>query len=109
MLLLYIIGQGFPTRVLLIVTSILIMFMVTVQILVEAFQLSTQGLEYFRDWTNYVNMGMCICSLIFSSSILHECVCPTPWQWQLGCIAVFLAWIDFLIFLRMIPGGKYNV
>ena len=28
---------------------------------------------------------------------------PSEWQWQLGAIAVFLGWIDLIIFIRKLP------
>ena len=85
---------------------ILILLMIIVQILFELFQFYIHGLWYLKDWTNYVDFVLHITSFIFVFSAICTCACPTYWQWQIGCIAVFLAWIDLLIFLRMDPGGK---
>ena len=80
--------------------------MIIVQIVFEMFQFFIHGLWYLKDWTNYVDVVLYLTSSIFIFSAIHDCACPTYWQWQVGCIAVFLAWIDLLIFLRMGPGGN---
>ena len=98
-------GQGTHSTANL-VLMIVIMIMIIVQILLEIFQFYTQGLWYLKDWTNYVDTALYITSLFFIVSALLPCACPAHWQWQFGCIAVFLAWIDLLVFLRMGPGGK---
>lgn len=30
-------------------------------------------------------------------------ICFKPWQWQCGAVAVFLAWINLILFLRKFP------
>ena len=80
--------------------------MVIVQILLEFFQLFTNGFWYLKDWTNYLDIVLYFCCILFVSSAANNCACPMKWQWQIGCIAVFLAWINLLIFLRMGPGGN---
>ena len=30
-------------------------------------------------------------------------MCLQDWQWQLGAIAIFLAWIDLVLFIRKVP------
>ena len=80
--------------------------MIILQILLEIIQFYTYGLWYLKDWNNYLDIVLYISCIIFVSSALNNCACPTKWQWQIGCIAVFLAWIDLLIFLRMAPGGN---
>ena len=84
----------------------LIMIMMIVQIILEVIQFYIHGLWYLKDWTNYVDVVLYITCPLFISSAINDCSCPTYWKWQIGCIAVFLAWIDLLIFLRMGYGGK---
>ena len=82
-----------------------IMFMVIVQIILEIIQFYSNGFWYFKDWTNYLDVVLYISCILFVASATNDCACPTYRQWQIGCIAVFFAWIDLLIFLRMGPGG----
>ena len=47
---------------------------------------------------------MTVSSIIFAWVFNTDCLCPYGWQWQIGTIAVFLAWIDFVIFVQKLPG-----
>ena len=84
------------------------MVMIIVQILFEIFQFYTNGLWYLKDWTNYLDIMLYFSSILFICLATSDSTCPTKRQWprQVGCVAVFLAWIDLLTFLRMGPGGN---
>ena len=43
---------------------------------------------------------MFILSIIFVSGFGNECWCTPPWQWQIGALAVFLAYILLVISLK---------
>ena len=60
--------------------------------------------EYFTDWVNWMEVTMAIFSIIFVWVFSADCLCPARWQWQIGVIAVFLAWTDFIIFVQKLPG-----
>ena len=60
-------------------------------------------LNYFTSPTNLMEIPLYTLSLIFVSVIHRECLCPSRVQWQLGTIAVFLAWIDLLLFMNKWP------
>ena len=63
---------------------------------------------YFKDWTNWVEVPLFIASIIFVLAVVvNECVCPAIWQWQLGTVVIFFAWIDLLTFLYKFP--KFGV
>ena len=32
-----------------------------------------------------------------------SCLCPWNWQWQFGILAVFLAWINLVLFIQKFP------
>ncbi len=77
-------------------------------LLFEVFQICMQGWTYLFDFTNIIDWVLYICSCIFVSTVwLDDCVCSEYWRWQFGSVAVFLAWIDLLVFLRMLPNGMY--
>ena len=45
-----------------------------------------------------------VTSVIFMSSGLQSgCLCPESWQWQLGALALFIAWLDMILFLKKLP------
>ena len=83
--------------------------MVGILVALEILQVYTLGLTYLRDWTNYLEVILYITSILFISSAVHRCMCAAYWQWQVGVVAVFLAWIEFLIFIRILPGGVLNL
>ena len=62
------------------------------------FQLGTGRLHYFLDWVNWMEMVLYSCSIIFTAMPNWICPCVFSWQWQVGVVAVFLAWCDFIVF-----------
>ena len=51
-------------------------------------------------------MELClfVATIIFVSSGLQSgCLCPESWQWQLGALALFIAWLDLVLFLKKFP------
>jgi len=61
---------------------------------------------YFKDWTNLLELPLFTASIIFVV-VTKQCVCPAIWQWQLGTVVIFFAWIDLLTFLYKFP--KFGV
>ena len=61
---------------------------------------------YLTDWVNWINwmeIILFICSIIFVWVYNTECQCALNWQWQIGVVAVFLGWIDLVIFISKFP------
>ena len=51
-------------------------------------------------------MEISLLSMIISfvlSVRFNDCFCPNASQWQLGCVAIFLAWIDLILLMNAIP------
>ncbi len=69
----------------------------------EVFQFTQQRLDYLFDWVNWTEVAMCILSGLFAWVFHTDCLCPTEWQWQAGTVAVFLAWINLIVFIRKLP------
>ena len=44
-----------------------------------------------------------ILTIIFASGFMNECWCAPPWQWQIGALAVFMAYINFILMLKGMP------
>ena len=70
----------------------------------ELFQVLAIGAKYLEpnnliDWYTYI-------STIILVQDFRDCGSDerrTGWQWQLGVFTVFLAWMNFLLFLRRLP------
>ena len=78
---------------------IIILFSIT-RILLEIFQLLQLRHLFFADFANWVEMPLFILTIIFASVFHSECLCPQEWQWQAGILALFLAWADFILYMR---------
>lgn len=59
--------------------------------------------EYLKDPQNYLQLTTYICVIIFVFPLGHICWCYPSWKWQVGALAIFLAWIDYFILLKHIP------
>ena len=81
----------------------------TIRLLIELFQLLSLKLIYLLSWVNWVEMILFPSAIIFVSVYNAPCLCPTRWQWQVGVIAMFLTWIDLIIFIQKLPfAGKFS-
>jgi transient receptor potential cation channel subfamily A protein 1 len=58
------------------------------------------GVNYLKDWVNWIELTLFTTSIIFVVIFFTDCLCPMGWQWQLGAMAVFLGWLDLILFLR---------
>jgi len=72
-----------------------------------------RGLRYFKDLDNYFQLALYILTLIFIVSLVksNDNWCSTPWQWQIGALAVFFSWVNFIFILRYISytAGPINM
>ena len=60
---------------------------------------------FWRDWRTYLNIQipMLIFTLMFVSSIREDCLCAAKWQWRIGTVTVFIAWIRLFFELHQFP------
>ena len=61
--------------------------------------------SFWRDWSTYFNIQipMLIFTVMFVSSIQEECLCAAKWQWRIGTMTVFIAWIRLFFELHQFP------
>ena len=61
--------------------------------------------KYWRDWRTYINLEvpLLILTLMFVSVFHEDCLCPARWQWRVGIVAVFLAWVRLFFVLHQFP------
>ncbi len=69
----------------------------------EVFQMIQLRLWYLLDWINYLEVSLFIGSILFVFVFTNKCLCPASWQWQIGALCVFLAWIDLILLVRIVP------
>ena len=80
-----------------------VIIVAVIRLLLEMFQLVNLKLSFLLDWVNWAEIILFVCSIIFVFVYGTDCLCPMEWQWQIGCIAVFLSWIDLIVIFRKIP------
>ena len=51
---------------------------------------------FLRPWTF-------ILTIIFVFGFFNDCWCAPPWQWQIGALSVFMAFINFILLLKGMP------
>ena len=61
--------------------------------------------SFWRDWRTYLNIQipLLVSTLLFTSSVLEECLCAAKWQWRIGTMTVFVAWIRLFFELHQFP------
>ena len=73
------------------------------RLLLEGIQFFSQRSRYLMDWINWMEIVLYISTIIFVWVFHSDCLCPLTWQWQIGIVAVFLGWVDLIIFVSKFP------
>lgn len=94
--------QGYSVLAFLQTAAILIIIISITRLALECYQFIQLVQDYFSDLSNWVEIPLFICSIIFALVFDHECLCPRGWQWQIGILALFLAWLDLIFFMRKV-------
>ena len=90
--------------------AIIVIVLAGMRLLLEASQLVYQLKSYLFDWVNWIEVSLYILSIIFVSVFRTTCLCPQVWQWQIGVMAILLAWIDLIIICAKFPNlGLYVI
>ena len=87
------------------IAAVIVIVIAFIRLGMELFQFLrlSNTLEYVKDLVNWIEVALFVCSILFAFVFLDKCLCPLTWQWEVGVAAVFLAWIDLILFLRKIP------
>lgn len=75
------------------------------KILGELFQMFNAKWNYFH-WENlieWITYSFAFLLVVDVNSCEQETGLRTPWQWQMGAIAIFLAWLNLVLFIRKVP------
>ncbi len=92
------------------IAAIVIAFLALTRLMMETFQLLLRRLTYLSDWINWMENFLFASSIVFVWVFNTDCFCTYKWQWQIGTLAVFLAWINLILFAEKIPlTGLYVV
>ena len=79
-------------------------------LLFEVIQLCILRLRFLFSWGNIMEIILLTFSIVFAWVFNSPCLCPKHWQWQIGAVAIFLAWIDLILFFAKFPQiGIYSL
>ena len=70
---------------------------------IEVLQMVQFKQWYLLEWTNWIELVVFAFTIMFIFVFATPCLCPQNWQWQLGILAVFLAWINLVLFIQKFP------
>lgn len=91
-------------------SAVVVIIFAVIRLFMEACQLCYEQKSYIFDWTNYFEISLYILSIMFVSVFRTTCMCPLEWQWQVGVMAVLLAWINLIGFCAKFPSiGIYII
>ena len=85
------------------VIAIAVIFSAVIRLLLEIPQMFVLKYRYLLEFSNWMEVILFVLSIIFACVFNSPCLCPKGWQWQIGTIAVFLAWIDLMLFFDKFP------
>ena len=82
-------------------TGIITIVVAVLSLLKEAYQAIQFKLRYITVY-NMVEVVLYISALVLAFAVVRvsECLCPHRIQYQFGAVAVFLAWINFVLYFR---------
>ncbi len=79
-----------------------------VTIVAAVLSLLKEGYQFFQLRLNYITVYNLLELVLYGSALIlaftvvrgNECLCPLRIQYEFGAVAVFLAWINFVLFFR---------
>lgn len=83
--------------------SVAVILSAAFRLLLEIPQVFVLKYRYLLEISNWMEVVLFVLSIMFAWVFGSPCLCPRGWQWQIGTIAVFLAWIDLMLFFDKFP------
>ena len=86
--------------------SVILMIFALMYLVLEGIQLYHRRMQYFREFENYIQVTMYSLTIVFvypPGLYGNECWCFPSWRWQIGAVALFLAWFNCCFVLKHWP------
>lgn len=88
----------------LIFAAVIVILTCIFYLLLEVYQVYRRGpRKYFTSILNYFQSITYLCVIVFVFPAGHVCWCYPSWKWQIGALAIFLAWMNNFVLLKDIP------
>ena len=86
-----------------IVFAVIRLFMRILREMVLMYKLRKEYFSNINVLFDWADIPSYILTIIFAMIFHYDCPCPEPWQWQVGIIGLFLAWLTLLKFANKFP------
>ena len=90
-------------RIFLYISAAIVLVLGVIRLVLELLQFAERCVRYFLNAENYLEVPTFIFAIAFVIQFGMNCWCPTSWQWQLGALSVFFAWMNLILFLKRFP------
>ena len=80
--------------------AIIIFICSVIRLIMEISRLVRQLHLFFVNFDTWVEVPLFIFAISFAAVFNRECFCPGDGQWQVGIAAVFLVWVDLILYMR---------
>ncbi|XP_071497815.1 transient receptor potential cation channel subfamily A member 1-like [Diadema antillarum] len=83
----------------------IILILAVINLIRELFQMYFQHRSYFTNLCNLIEWTLYVLAILLALPLsqiqYHDGIrIPLTWQWQCGAVAVFLAWINLILYIR---------
>ena len=84
--------------------AVILLIFCGIRIATELFEFIQRKLQYFKEIDNYLEILLIVCTAIFAiAGHAADCFCVSSFSWQVGAMALFLGWIDLIVYLKKLP------
>ena len=85
-------------------TAVILLIFCGIRIVMELLEFVQRKLQYLKEIDNYLEILLIACTAIFAiAGHAEDCFCVNSFSWQLGAMALFLGWIDLIVYLKKLP------
>ncbi|KAI0226877.1 Transient receptor potential cation channel subfamily A member basal [Lamellibrachia satsuma] len=98
-------GHDIKLPLVAVISKYIVMVLAVLNLVREILQLRTQKFNYFG-FENTIELTSYLGSILLVTDFSicqQETGIRMGWQWQVGAVALFVAWMDLLLFIRKIP------
>ena len=90
-------------RLFLSIAAAIVMLISFMRMMIGFFYIYSERFYHFTKWVTWLEVLLFPCSTVFVAMPNWICPCVFAWQWQVGVVAVFLAWADLTAFTAKLP------
>ena len=99
----YLIGTS-GEQVFLRFAAVILVIFCGIRTVMEIFEFLQRRGHYLKEIENYLELLLIVSTAIFAiAGHAADCFCVSSFSWQFGAAALFLGWIDLIVYLKKLP------